>query len=329
MLLKRLIFTSIVGVVILAVIIQSVNLANLSQRLSAASLDWVAASFVTFICTYLLRAIRWKIILGNTSKFSNLFHILQIGYLSNNVLPFHLSEVVRSLILKEKEKVDLGYGLSSIVLERMMDVISLLILVIAAASIFPSLETRQLWVSGVIQNSGILATGVLAVLITFTIRPQPFIKIILFTKRIPQVNKLSGNFEEFATNLSNGIKNMSKKKLNFTVSFAMTFVIWLVDFVAVYFLFNSLGFSITPSAVLFGYIVTMLLLALPSTPGYIGSYELFLVGAFLALGYDQSDQILAVGILAHILFISITTIFGVVGMIALRIPFKNILAKSS
>jgi len=71
------------------------------------------------------------------------------------------------------------------------------------------------------------------------------------------------------------------------------------------------------------------LLALPSTPGYIGSYELFWVGAFLALGYDQSDQILAVGILAHILFISITTIFGVVGMIALRIPFKNILAKSS
>jgi hypothetical protein len=237
--------------------------------------------------------------------------------------------VVRAVILKEKEKVELGYGLSSIVLERMMDLICLLILGIVTISLFPITETGELWTSGIIQNAGILATGVLIALITFTVRPQPFLRVIRFAGRVHGLNKLSQKFEELATNVANGIKIMSKRKTNFVFSFAVTFAIWLVDFVAIYFLFNSLSFSITPLEVLLGYIVTMLLLAVPSTPGYVGSYELFWTGAFLALGFKQSDQLLAVGILSHILFIGITTILGAIGLTALRIPLRDMFSKRS
>ncbi len=70
------------------------------------------------------------------------------------------------------------------------------------------------------------------------------------------------------------------------------------------------------------------MLTLPSTPGYIGTYEGFWVATFFALGYTQVDEILAVGILSHVISIVISTLLGVLALFALRLPFRALLAKS-
>jgi hypothetical protein len=314
--------------VILAVLFQEVNIANLSNRITTASPEWVFLAAMVFVSTYFVRAIRWKIILGRQIGLSQLFHILQIGYLSNNVLPLHLSEFVRSWILQEKEKVHLGYGFSSIALERVMDIMALLILAIIGTSIFP-VQEGQLWLSGMIQNVGSIAAILLIALIILTIRPNIFRRIAMPAKRISYLSKIGNMAEDFLNNFSNGVRSMSARKSNFIGSFTLTFVIWLIDFMAVYLLFRSMSLNVPVIVVLVGFIGTILLLALPSTPAYIGSYELFWVAAFTAIGYGGSEEILAVGILSHILFIAITTVLGVVGLFVLRISFGNILSRGS
>lgn len=118
---------------------------------------------------------------------------------------------------------------------------------------------------------------------------------------------------------------MSKKRGNFVGALALTFLSWLVNFVGVYFLFNSIGFYVSPLAIFLGFLGTTLLLTIPSTPGYIGTYEGFWVGTFLALGVTQVDEVLAVGILSHIVSVALSTCLGAVGLLALKLTFGDVL----
>lgn len=326
---KRVIFSSIIGGIILAVVIQGVNLSEILQKITNASFEWVALSALAYLVFFILRAVRWKILLANGRKFSSIFHITQIGYLLNNVFPFHLGEVIRAIILKEKENVDIGYGISSTVVERVMDVLALLILGVIITTIIPPSDGFQEFFAGTIKNVATILILATAGIVAFAIRPQILLKFLDYTVRIRKFSKLSIQARELALSIANGLKIMSKNHVNFAASFALTFLIWLINFVGVYFLFNSIALHINPMLIFVGFIATTLLLVLPSSPGYVGTYEMFWIAAFLSLGFTQINEILSVGILSHMIFIIISTALGLFGVLALRLSFKGVLFKSN
>ncbi|MFQ5941809.1 MAG: lysylphosphatidylglycerol synthase transmembrane domain-containing protein [Nitrososphaerales archaeon] len=325
---KALLLSAIVGAVILAVIIQSSNISNLSEKITGASVSWIVLSFGLFISLFFLRSVRWKIITGK-GKFLNLFCIVQIGYLLNNILPFHLNEPIRAVLLKEKEGIDVGYGLSSIALEKLMDIIGLLTLGVIVAALFPVTNVAQAWMFDTVTKGAIVAAIIISALIIFTLRPNIFVRIIGPLHKIRYVNKLSAKLQEVIINAANGMKIMSNKPFNIVFSFLMTLAIWIVNFIGVYLLFVAINFEIDPFVVLLGFTGSTLLLAIPSSPGYIGTYEAFWMGAFFALGYKQYDEILAVGIISHGMFLVVTTVLGVIGLVILRLPFKDLLSRRS
>jgi hypothetical protein len=326
--LRKLIISSIIGSVIFAVVIQGVNLSNLLQKITSASPEWVILAGIAFVGFFVIRAVRWKIILANNCKFSNLFHIFQIGYLLNNVFPFHIGEVIRTIILQEKEKVDLGYGLSSIVIERIMDVIAILVLAIVVTSSLSADPPSQEFFSGAIRTIAISIAIALIVIISFTVRPRYLLKFLDHIGRINKLNKITAKTKSLILDISQGLQIMSKRPGNFSASFALTFVSWFIQFLGIYFLFNSIGLHIDPLLIFLGFLGTVLLLTLPSTPGYIGTYEGFWIAAFFALGFSNVDEILSVGILSHIISIAVSTCLGAVGLVALRLPFTDVFAKT-
>ncbi len=312
----------------MAVIIQGVNLSNLLHKITHASAEWVLLSAAAYIAFFVIRAVRWKIILANNSRFSSLFHIFQIGYLLNNVFPFHIGEVIRALILKEKEDVDVGYGLSSIVIERIMDVVTILVLAIVVTMLLPTSQGSQQFLSGTIRNGAIGFAIAIVIIIAFTARPHYLLKFLDHTSRISRLSKISDKIKHLVISVANGLQTMSKKPANFAGAFSLTFLSWFVNFVGIYFLFNSIGFHIDPFAIFLGFLGTVLLLTLPSTPGYLGTYEGFWIATFLALGFTQIDEVLAVGILSHVIGIAISTVRGLLGLFALRLPFGALLTKT-
>src|SRR5574341_213949 len=181
---RRLIVASIIGAVILAVIIQGVNLSNLLQKITSVAPEWIILSITAYIAFFIIRAVRCKIILANKCKFSSLFHIFQIGYLLNNVFPFHIGEVIRAVILKEKENVEVGYGLSSIVVERIMDVVTILALMIVVTALLPAAQTSQELLSGTIKNVALAFVLAIIAIVTFAARPQLLLKFLDYTARV-------------------------------------------------------------------------------------------------------------------------------------------------
>lgn len=90
--------------------------------------------FLILTISHLSRAIRWRILMrsmGYTPKLSNTFCAVMIGYLANFAVP-RLGEVLKCTILGKYEKVPPDKLVGTILVERAVDILSLIIVVIIA-----------------------------------------------------------------------------------------------------------------------------------------------------------------------------------------------------
>jgi len=95
---------------------------------------WVAVSIVIMFLSHISRTVRWKILiepLGYNPSTKNLFLALLIGYFANLALP-RLGEVSRCGIVSRYEKIPFQKMIGTVVTERALDLLSLLIAFIVA-----------------------------------------------------------------------------------------------------------------------------------------------------------------------------------------------------
>jgi glycosyltransferase 2 family protein len=93
---------------------------------------WLMAAFA--VASHLLRALRWKMLLqptGNSVGFINSFLSLMTGYLVNLAVP-RGGEVSRCYNLYELEKTPIEVSFGTVVTERLVDVLCLVVLIIAS-----------------------------------------------------------------------------------------------------------------------------------------------------------------------------------------------------
>jgi hypothetical protein len=114
---------------------KEVSFAELFDYLASINYFWVLPAVLVALFSFMLRAVRWQIILASTRRISfwRAFHPLMIGFMINCVLPGRLGEVARPVILQKKEKIPFTTGLATVVAERAFDICLLLLLFMLTA----------------------------------------------------------------------------------------------------------------------------------------------------------------------------------------------------
>ncbi len=83
---------------------------------------WLLLAFLVISVTWLMvRGIVWRTLLRGRASYRDVFWTLCEGYLLNNFLPFRLGEVGRAFLLGRKAKLGFMDVLSTIVIERVLD----------------------------------------------------------------------------------------------------------------------------------------------------------------------------------------------------------------
>jgi len=159
-------------------------------------IPWLLAAFAAYVMSNVSRAIRWQMLLkslGKPVRFINSFLATMLGYFANLGLP-RLGEVLRPLSMSKYEKIPVEKVLGTVVVDRTMDVISLLLII----SLAFLLEFDTLW--GYLNENmsseggslltnpivlGILGLGGLVVILTIVFRKK--IQATAFYKKIEQV----------------------------------------------------------------------------------------------------------------------------------------------
>lgn len=219
------------GILLLWLAFRTVNLNQLIKSLEGANYYWLILSLLFGFFAYLSRARRWIILinpLGYHPKFWHTFHAVMSGYLANLALP-RIGEITRCVTLGKKEKIPVDQLIGTVVVERTIDFISLMVIMIALfftsgsdireylnkAIIIPFRE-KILTVFGSTWIPWIIFLALIVVSLFLLIR---------YKKQLRKIRFLSKLFD-IARGVINGLKTILNLKRNWEFIFHTVFI-WL------------------------------------------------------------------------------------------------------
>jgi glycosyltransferase 2 family protein len=296
-----------VSVVAVWILIQSVNIGAAIDVLRTASPAWIAVMLVTTTVDVGARGARWRALLAPIAPlpFRRVLGYTYIGYLANNVLPARLGELYRSHALGEGEGVSRTTVLGTVVVERVVDTV----MVVAIAA----LAVVVLSVRGVMSSAVLLGLAFVSLLV---------IGLGMAAHRLPGAGRVTEIIArwprvlELARRLREGLAVAGKPR---TIIAALVFsaVAWAASTGTFLAAGQAVGveLSLAQAALLTSGVA--LVTIIPSGPGYVGTFELTVVGIAEGFGISRDDAF-ALGLLVHLMILATTSIGGVVAMLALR-----------
>ncbi|HOK25793.1 MAG TPA: lysylphosphatidylglycerol synthase transmembrane domain-containing protein [Bacteroidales bacterium] len=120
----------IAGISLLWLAFRNINFSGLGQKIIHADYKWLVLSIIFATLAYISRARRWVLLirpLGYNPSFKNTFNAMMTGYLANMALP-RIGEITRCIALGKKEKIPTGQLFGTVIIERTVDMLSLLII---------------------------------------------------------------------------------------------------------------------------------------------------------------------------------------------------------
>jgi len=120
--------------------------------------SWVLMSIGINYISFLMRAYRWQIIVNEIYPlgFSTAYHLTSIAFMMNSLLPGRMGEFARPVILNKQKNIPIASGFTTIITERLFDIIVLCLLYLTV-SIFVEIDPNfQITVSNYKLSSALL-----------------------------------------------------------------------------------------------------------------------------------------------------------------------------
>jgi hypothetical protein len=149
--------------------LRGLHLQALAQAMGNANYLWLIPGVGVYLIAVWARAWRWHYLLRPVKSIPtrSMFPIVAIGYMGNNIYPARIGEVLRAVILKEKEDVPVSASLATIIVERVFDGVVMLAFVFLNLPELARLTSSSGFV-GDIRTLAIVGAGVfLGVLLLF------------------------------------------------------------------------------------------------------------------------------------------------------------------
>jgi hypothetical protein len=301
-----------VGVVVslacIFLVLRGVDLQKTAELVGGARPAWLAVAVAAVIGDLVLRAVRWQILIRPICRvpLRRLSAYMLVGYLANNVLPARLGELVRAHYLGDREGISRSATLGTVVVERVVDTV---VLVGIGAAAILVLNVRGVVGSAILVGVAIAALLCVALAVALAAHRLPGAsRAAAFLGRWPRVVGV-------ATRLRDGLRVAALPR---TVAGAaiLSVAAWSCTVVAVLAVGQSLGIQLTVGEGALLAAGTNLATAIPSGPGYLGTFEYAGQSIALAFGFGASVG-LALALLIHVLTLAVSSIAGVVALIRL------------
>jgi uncharacterized protein (TIRG00374 family) len=275
------------------------------DALGDAEIGLVLLASAVFMVAYLLGAIRWRKIAATPQVSVRRFYEMALGGLAcNNVLPIRIGEVVRAGWLSREARMPGGRALGTVALDRVCDVVTLAIFLVVGIQAVPT----PAWLRNMVIGAAVLLVVVLAALV--------FAR--LYTRSQGRDRRERGRIRRIVRDTLDFLGEPIGRH-RAAVWLAISIGAWSISAVAVWLVARSVGVELEPLEAVFVAAALALGVAIPSSPGYIGTYQLIAVESLGLLDVAPS-QALAFSILMHASWFVPTTLVGgaIIGWRALR-----------
>jgi uncharacterized protein (TIRG00374 family) len=286
----------------------------------------VALAVLVTTLSYLLRAVRWGVILAPIKRitFVRLVEATMIGYLANNILPARLGEVARAYLLGRKERVSPAGVLATLVVERLADIIVVLLMLVL------TIWTIKLPVESPLLNERLAAAGwftlvlfLLALVILFLLQRhgEGFGQFLL--KRLtPWSSAWASRIERLATAFTQGLR-FPPGRGSWLLLVVSSLAIWMLATWPIDLVFRSFGIVLPMSASLLVMLLLVLAVMVPASPGNIGTFHAACVYGLAAFGIPRAEA-LSVAIVMHGVSLLPVLLLGFFGLWRQQLSFADL-----
>ena len=282
---------------------RDVNLEKLWRIIINANYLYVLLPVPVIIMSHWVRARRWKTMLEpalekKSPSTWNLFSAVMIGYAVNCVLP-RGGEFVRPFVYSRREKVSYSTTFATIIVERFIDLLTLLLLFAFALLIFGNVVVRILPEAKIGSVAMIVALLLFVLLISFY---PPFFRFFIRVFVNPFSSKIYNRLNEIYDKFLQGFAVIKNKSQYFRLTLE-SLTIWFFYTVPLYIMFFAFDFQYTLDlgfdAAIFLIIVSGVGVTIAPTPGAVGVYHLLISGALVNLYGVDHEEALAYATIAH------------------------------
>ena len=272
---------------------------------------YILPAVAIILLGYVFRAYRWQALLESSLKVtvSGLYSPMMVGFMGN-FLPARAAEILRPYLLSKKYDITFTAAFASIVMERLFDMIILLLIFIWVFWFEADAFSSNIEFSGFSVQEMAIKFGQICVLAVIAL--MVFIYLLLNHKK--KVMKIVGWFlgfmsEKWADKIKHLLDEFTTgcevvKSLGTLVKISVySVLVWIANIFWVYPLYFAfdLQYKTIPSLLILGVMVAILISIFP-TPGFLGSYNAGIVIALHEIIGESEIKSVSLGMVGWALF---------------------------
>ena len=288
-----------IGLFFLWLAVRNADLQAVRDSLREADARLVALAIGAFASVYAFQAVRWRRIAATRQvRLPRFYEMTVSGVAVNNVLPGRIGDFLRARWLGLDSGMPAGKAFGTVILDRAFDLVVLVgLLVVGIAAVASSGWLVELAAAGVVVLVG-------------------FAGVLLFSRmyieRRDRDRRERGLLRRLVRDTVERLAEPLGRR-HLLVWLGLSLGAWAMWAVAALLVARSLDVDLSLTEALFVTAVLNLGSAVPSSPGYVGTYEWLGVASLGLLGIDN-EPALAFTLLVHAAWYVPTTLFGAVAL---------------
>jgi uncharacterized protein (TIRG00374 family) len=305
-------------IILMMLVLPRMNLSKAWTALFGVGWGWVIAVMLLNILNTWVEAARWKMVLFSVKKEARIykaFAAILVGVVGNILLPFRLGDGARVYYISKAERISLSDSISSVIIDRVVDIVFFFLLVTVSAFFFsfPSFVTKSITVV-----SSALIFGSIGLVSSIKI-----IRLRSLTVESNLISRVSKSLDRFMATLS--LLYRSRRLLPIGLLSALT---WMLKLSMIHIMFKAFHISMPFIAGIVVLVFVNLGIALANMPANIGGFELSVLAAFKFFSQDP-ELALSYALTLHLIEVVPIMLLGMIvvwysGLKPWMLPNRNL-----
>lgn len=282
-----------------------------------ARYEYVIVSALLVLLTTYVRGVRWSVLTEGRLGAVDAFWLFNIGFLFNNVLPARIGEIARAMLTGRRPNMHFTSALSSIVVERLFDMVSVvaLLVIVLFALPLPTWATSAGAIMGIGASAGIVF---LALASRYPEWALEFGSTVM--AMVPRISKDSAR--GFLSPFVDGLGAVSSFRA-FGLGMLLSFLSWVISGFVSWLLMLAFWDTVPVMVGHLAVVAAGMGIAVPAAPGGLGPFEAAIVGVLTAIKYD-ADISRSYAFALHGINIIMTSLLGILGLFREGVSFGQV-----
>ncbi len=264
--------------------VRGVKFGATRRALGASNAWWLVPSLAALAACVAARVVRWQLLFQRERRprYVPMAKATLVGLFFNSILPARAGEAARVIALKRYAGTPLAETAATVVVERVADVTSLLLLLFVLTPWLPHVS----WLAVAVAVAAVCLAGIIVLaFIVWRLRSRPLPRMRLLA-RVPGLTEERA--QRMAENALHGMATLANPRQALAV-LGWTYGSWLLLGLSFWFVMAGLHLHLSFLAALLVVIATGLSFIVPAAPAAVGVYEAAGLTALSAYGVDRSQ----------------------------------------